>query len=164
MNAALLDAREERWLRRLTLSEGGTLLTLTLNIPGPDKGLPRWLQFRDEVRPHLERALTDNNFPFTRVFSRVTAAGPEDHFLLTAQAPALKRAMVDFEERHPGGRLLDLDVMAWGEPLGREALGLPPRLCLCCPRPAKDCAAAARHSLDEVLNAADRILQYTSCK
>jgi holo-ACP synthase len=156
---ALLDAREERWLRRLTLSRQGTLLTLTLNIPGPDKGLPRWLKFYDVVRPDLQRALADKNFTFAHVFSQVTAAGPEDHFLLTAEASALKRAMVDFEERRPGGRLLDLDVMAYGRPLDREALGLPSRLCLCCSRPAKECAAAARHPLDEVLKAAERILE-----
>jgi holo-ACP synthase CitX len=157
--AALLDAREERWLRRLALSKRGTLLTLTLNIPGPDKRLPRWLKFYDSVRSHLQQALADKNFTSAHVSSHVTAAGPEDHFLLAAEAPALKGAMVNFEERHPGGRLLDLDVMAHGRPFDRKALGLPPRLCLCCSCPAKECAAAGRHPLDEVLKAAERILE-----
>ncbi|MDR1377398.1 MAG: citrate lyase holo-[acyl-carrier protein] synthase [Synergistaceae bacterium] len=157
--SALLDAREERWLRRLALSERGTLLTMTLNLPGPDKRLPRWLAFHRAIRLELERTLTNGNFAFTRVFSSVTASGPEDHFLLSADASTLKRAMADFEECHPGGRLADLDVMTHGKPVGREDLGLPPRLCLCCPRPAKECAAQARHSLDEVLRAAERILE-----
>jgi holo-ACP synthase CitX len=157
--SALLDAREKRWRRRLALSEQGTLLTLTLNLPGPDKRLPRWLEFYDSVQFDLQRALTIGNFTFTRVSSHVTASGPEDHFIVTAEALTLKRAMVDFEESHPGGRLVDLDVMTCGKPIGREVLGLPPRSCLCCPRPAKECAAAARHTLDEVLRAAERILE-----
>jgi holo-ACP synthase CitX len=156
--SALLDAREERWLRRLVLSEEGTLLTLTLNLPGSNKRLPRWLEFHEMLRSELERTLASRKFTFTRVFSCVAASGPEDHFLLSADALTLKRETVDFEERHLGGRLADLDVMAWGKPVGREALGLSPRTCLCCPRPAKECAAEARHPLDEVLRAAERIL------
>ena len=160
---ALLGAREERWLRRLGLSKQGTLLTLTLNIPGPDKRLPRWLKFHDIVRADLKRALTDGNFTFAHVFSHIASAGPEDHFLLkgllAAEVPALKQMAADFEERRPGGRLLDLDVMSYGKPFGRGTLGLPPRPCLCCSRPAKECAAAARHPLDEVLKAAERLLE-----
>jgi holo-ACP synthase CitX len=157
--SALLDAREERWLRRLALSEQGTLLTLTLNLPGPDKRLPRWLEFHEAVRSELERTLARGNFTFTRVFSCVAASGPEDHFLLSADASTLKRETVDFEERHPGGRLTDLDVMTRGKSVDREVLGLPPRTCLCCSRPAKECAAEARHPLDEVLRAAERFLE-----
>ena len=156
--AALLGAREERWLRRLDLSKQGTLLTLTLNIPGPDKRLPQWLKFHSAVQFSLQQVLIDGKFAFTSVFSDVTAAGPEDHFLVVAEASTLKRATVDFEELHPGGRLLDLDVMAYGKPFDREILGLSPRRCLCCSRPAKECAAASRHPWDEVLSAAERLL------
>ncbi|MDR2175376.1 MAG: citrate lyase holo-[acyl-carrier protein] synthase [Synergistaceae bacterium] len=162
----LLDAREERWHRRLALSELGTVLTLTLNIPGPDKCLPRWLTFFAAVREDILQMLKNADFIVDSAlseFSGIGPAGPEDHFLFRpsslCDAQTLKRLTAAFEENYPGGRLADLDVMApGGEVVDRKSLGLSPRGCLCCPRPAKECAARARHSLDEVLKAAQNLL------
>jgi holo-ACP synthase CitX len=161
---ALLDAREERWERRLVLAELGTVLTLTLNLPGPDKRLPRWLEFRVAARKNVLRELNATGFSVGSTFSIVGAAGPEDHFLFRpssfSEAQALKRLAVSFEENFQGGRLIDLDVMApGGDIVDRSALELPQRRCLCCPCPAKECAVLARHSLKEVLEAAGRILE-----
>jgi holo-ACP synthase len=160
---ALLDAREERWLRRLELSERGTLLTVTLNLPGPDKCLPRWLAFYDAARKDLEEDLIRRGYGVALASFHLGPAGPETHFVnVQAQAAELKRWAVEFEERHPAGRLLDLDIMApGGKPLGRECLGLPPRSCLCCRRPAKECAAQARHPLDQIMEAAEDLLRAT---
>ncbi|MDR1649846.1 MAG: citrate lyase holo-[acyl-carrier protein] synthase [Synergistaceae bacterium] len=165
---ALLDAREERWQRRLTLAELGTVLTLTLNLPGPDKRLPRWMEFHSATRKDVLRELDSAGFAINSTVSIVGAAGPEDHFLFRpsslSEARALKRLAVAFEEdreeNHRGRRLVDLDVMApGGEAVERIFFGLPPRRCLCCSRPAKECAALVRHSLDEVLAAAERLLE-----
>jgi holo-ACP synthase len=157
---SLLDAREERWQRRLALSRDGTLLTSTLNLPGPDKRAPRWLAFHSAVRIELARALSDGGFVFTFSASHLGAAGPEDHFLFppSVDPEKLKRAVVGFEERRRAGRLIDLDVMRGGETIGRDALGLPPRACFCCPRPAKECSALALHPAGEVKKAAERLL------
>jgi holo-ACP synthase CitX len=158
---SILDAREERWRRRLVLSRNGTLLTMTLNLPGPDKQLPRWLAFRSVVHGELVCALADWGFGFTRASAHLGAAGPEDHFLFppSVEPESLKRAAVDFEEHHRAGRLVDLDVMVrGGRTVGRDSLEWPPRLCLCCSHPAKECAALSRHSADEVMKAAERLL------
>ncbi|MDR2523315.1 MAG: citrate lyase holo-[acyl-carrier protein] synthase [Synergistaceae bacterium] len=155
----LLEAREERWKRRLALSRRGPLLTLTLNLPGPDKSL--WLAFHAAVRDGLVQDLADWGLEWVHVSSRQGAAGPEDHFLFSPSADPIqiKRGAIDLEEGQPAGRLLDLDVMAaGGKPLGRGDLGLPPRPCLCCPCPARECAALRRHSAEEVLKAAQRLL------
>lgn len=157
----LLEAREERWKRRLALSRRGPLLTLTLNLPGSDKSLPGWLAFHAAVRDGLVRDLTDWGFEWAHVSSRQGAAGPEDHFLFSPSTDSIqiKRAAVGLEEGQPAGRLLDLDVMAaGGKPLGRGGLGLPPRPCLCCPCPARECTALRRHSVEEVLKVAQRLL------
>jgi holo-ACP synthase CitX len=159
----LLNAREERWLRRLALSEQGTVLTLTLNIPGPDKCLPQWLTFFAAARENVLQMLKNTGFDFDSTFSCISSAGSEEHFLFRSsslrEAQTLKRLTVTFEENHPGGRLVDLDVMApGGEIIDRKSLELLPRRCLCCSRPAKECAPQARHSLDEVLKAAQRLL------
>jgi holo-ACP synthase CitX len=161
---SILDAREERWHRRLALSRSGTLLTLTLNLPGPDKLLPRWLAFHSIARNGLARSLREWGFGFVHASSHLGAAGPEDHFLFSSSEPeSIKRAAVDFEERCPAGRLLDLDVTArGGEAVGRDVLGLPPRPCLCCSCPAKECAALARHPMNEVMKAAERLLDFST--
>ena len=146
----ILDAREARWLRRLELSRGGTVLTVTLNVPGPDKTAPIWVRAHRRLCSELERGLEE--FGVRCRESRLTPAGAEAHFVLGADASKVKRFAVRFEEEHPAGRLVDADVMdGAGTPLGRESLGFAPRRCLCCERPARECAARRAHPLDEVL-------------
>lgn len=154
----ILDAREARWLRRLELCRRGTVATVTLNVPGPDKADPVWVDAHRRLCGALEREL--ERFAVVHRESRVTPAGAESHFVLQAEASTVKEAAVRFEEEHPAGRLVDVDVMdAGGCPVGRELLGLPPRACLCCALPARECAAGRSHPLDEVLARAREILR-----
>ena len=77
----------------------------------------------------------------------------------TLQSPReLKKLCVLAEESFPDGRLLDLDVTAQGGgAVSRRDLGLPPRRCLLCGRPA-ECASRAAHLREEVLAKAQSIL------
>lgn len=153
---ALLDAREARWLRRLKLCEKGALLTLTMNAPGPEKNLTLWNDAHHEITVALKANLKTHLLFFEEY---ETPAGAESHFATDLDGAALKRYAVRLEEEHPIGRLLDADVMdQCGEPIGREDLGLPPRLCLCCEREAKCCSRERRHSSEEVLRQAEGLL------
>ncbi len=62
-----------------------------------------------------------------------------------------KRRCVAIEAGHALGRLFDLDIHADGRLRSRSGMGLPPRRCLICERPAKVCAAMAMHSAAELL-------------
>ncbi len=153
----ILEAREARWLRRLELSRRGTVLTVTLNVPGPDKTAPHWVNAHRRLCAILECGLRPFGLRYRE--RNVAADGAEAHFVLGTDALKAKEIAVRFEEEHPAGRLVDADVMdASGRPVGRDVLGLPPRRCLCCGRPARDCAALRAHPLEEVLARAEAIL------
>lgn len=153
----LLTAREERWLRRLALCQGGTVVTLTVNVPGPHKKDRRWQalwrQFCDELDSQLRR------WPVKTSERKISAAGPEAHWVVDADSPAVKNFLMDMEEQHPLGRLVDLDVMdCQGHVLGRAELGRASRPCLCCGFDGRSCAVAGRHSLSDVLAAASALM------
>ncbi len=78
-----------------------------------------------------------------------------------ASAPAarVKAACVAAERLLPGGRMLDIDVMdRQGEPVGRDALGLPPRQCFVCRQPAAVCVSRKVHSREEVRQRVEELL------
>ena len=154
----ILEAREARWQRRLELCQRGSLLTLTMNIPGTDKTLPKWLFFHDA----LIRAISEEMQSLNIIYSEhlISPAGPEAHFIFNTSAIELKAMAISFEERLPERRLADADVMdSAGLVISREALGFAPRQCFCCSSPAKECAALARHTLEEVMISAETLLK-----
>lgn len=71
-------------------------------------------------------------------------------------AERIKKAMTALEEATPFGRLLDLDVLELsGEKLARKA----PRQCLLCQKPAQVCARSRAHSVEELLERVEAILE-----
>ncbi|MDO4384737.1 MAG: citrate lyase holo-[acyl-carrier protein] synthase [Clostridia bacterium] len=144
--ADMLDARDRRAERQKRfLKTSPVLICLTMNIPGPIKASSEILAaFREGAR---------------RVRSAVGArpilyeafTGPEAYVPLNADAEAVKREMCRIEDEEPLGRLFDLDVLTGsGEKCGRSALGLPPRSCLLCGKPAFACARSRAHSVSEL--------------
>lgn len=155
--AAFLEARDgrQRELQR-ALDRGGAaaLLLVGTNIPGPRKhrpGLPRLVQ--DALAAlHTELGLEV-------LLSGSDVLGPF-HLAATQASPAAaKRAAVALENREPSGRLLDLDVYApGGVQVDRASLGLPPRPCLVCAEPARECILLKRHPQAQILEQADALL------
>lgn len=156
MTASVLEAREERWQRKTALASqyGECVLSLGLNIPGPDKepaGVPEAFALLDAALDvllrehaagavlHEERVPHSLDGPYS---VRVTALPPEE----------LKRLVLRLEEEHPLGRLADADVLsADGRPVSRRDLGLPPRPCFLCAGEAALCRRAGTHGADEIL-------------
>lgn len=151
--ALLLAAREERWAKRQAYSgRFSALLSATACIPMPlrtDPAVEVWFfQAVDRALAFLEEegltpALLERD------------AGPDGPWLMAgfSQSPqALKERCVYVEETFPDGRLLDLDVTApGGEAVSRRDLGLSPRRCLICGRPAAECASRGLHPREAVL-------------
>ncbi len=163
MSSPALDAREERWARRLSLSRvlpaGGSLLTLTLRLPaalrlgGAFDGAARILF--EALEAEARRA----GVPVLSSEYRAAADGPEGWLSLGVDAREAKDLALRIEEGHPWGALADIDAMdREGRAAGRSDLGLPPRICLVCGGPASVCAAGAVHGLPELRAAAEAIL------
>jgi len=86
--------------------------------------------------------------------------GPWAALAVAGEPEAVKRLAVGTEEALPFGRLLDLDVYgADALPVDRATLGLPPRPCLVCPEPARECILLKRHGAEELAARVAAILE-----
>ena len=160
MECLLLEARDSREdarlqaLERAASQQAGSLVFISTNMPGPQKHRPGQTSMVSGALRSLERSIG-----LEVRESRRDLLGP--YHLATAKVPApeAKRAAIALEAERPSGRLLDLDVYALdGHPMDRVALGLPPRRCLVCSEPARECIRAGRHSQEEVLAQVDQLL------
>ena len=178
----ILQSREARWQKRLALAAhfGLPVGTLTLNVPGPDKNPPGAARVVGLLAGRWRAALTASGLALVHEEAQQGADGPAWHGVVRGDARTLKRCAVALEEEKEahaadtlwiteavsaGGaglclsRLADADVLnAKGQPLGRAELGLPPRPCLLCARPALLCMREHRHSPAELQNLRRRIL------
>lgn len=163
--AAVLSARDAREFTRTealarALARGaGALIWMSVNVPGPDKRPPGI----DRLFASAVEAVTARVPGAALEAEGLDVLGPYRAFSVRVRAGAsavnLKRAMADLERALPAGRLLDLDVYGRrGEPLDRPSLGLPPRACLVCDAPARECIRTGRHTREELAAAVASLL------
>ena len=159
-----LDARETRWRHRLDLASalppGCSLLSFTLRVPAPlrlsgefDRAAGEWF---DELRECLaQERMNALSYEF-----RVSADGPEGFCTVRGEGKDVKRRAVAFEETHPCGELVDVDVTCPdGSVPGRRELGLPPRRCVVCGGEAVPCVRGRAHTAEELRSAVERIAE-----
>ncbi len=157
-----LDAREARWRRRLDLAAAlppdCSLLSFTLRMPAPlrlgggyDRAAGEWF---DELRGFLARG----GLPVLSYEFRVSADGPEGFCAVRGEGNDVKRRAVAFEETHPCGSLVDVDVtFPDGSAPGRRELELPPRRCVVCGGEAVPCVRGRAHAAEELRDAVERL-------
>jgi holo-ACP synthase len=136
------------------------LVSMTVVMPGPVKDGPLPRTVLAEALREVHAALSTRNWPVLWREGRWSHTGPEGIYVVDVEAAQLlKAAAVELEDRHPPGRLWDLDVIAPGQRmLSRQQIGLLPRRCLVCERPAAECGRARRHSLQELSGVMQRIV------
>jgi len=89
---------------------------------------------------HYQSFNLDTGYEF---FAAVDAISAQD----------LKTKMVQIEDKHPLGRLFDIDVIdVDGFALSRDNMGLPRRQCIICNDDAKICTRSRRHSKQDIVN------------
>jgi holo-ACP synthase len=152
---AARDARHAEILAACDLARklrAGSVVVVSGNLPGPDKNRPG---LEALVRRSLG-ALSARGVNFTPTFAGTDLLGPYRVLVASELALTLKPVTVELERDLPGGRVLDLDVLTLdGDPVDRRSLGLEPRCCYVCDRPARECILLSRHSLAELLAAVD---------
>ncbi len=153
--AQILDAREERWhsLLKAQAAHPKTLLSLTLNIPGPIKQFPLAENTFDEGMASIQEILRLHQCEPLLVKSFPEETGSWGYILTDADPVDCKRWTTKLEETHPLGRIWDIDVLrANGEKISRQAIGYPARACLLCGRPAFLCGRSRAHNPEELLD------------
>lgn len=151
----MLDAREERWNRQQNLLSNyhQTLISLSLNIPGPVKYFPLAGLTLEEGITAIIRVLDSHQCKPAYSEKLYGLAGCYGYFILTTNAYDCKKWMTILEETHPLGRIFDIDVLTVnGQKITRKQIGFPERTCLLCERPAFACGRSRRHPAEELLN------------
>ncbi|POT54616.1 citrate lyase holo-[acyl-carrier protein] synthase [Citrobacter amalonaticus] len=150
----VLLAREARQLQQqLWLARHATpLLSFSVLAPGAIKDSVLTRRIFNEGWQSLQQLISDMAWPLLAEQVSATPLGGYGLIALNVDALQLKLSLVALEERHPLGRLWDLDVIKKdGRPLSRQTFAAPPRRCLICERPASECARTRRHSTDTLL-------------
>lgn len=141
----ILEAREKRAaLQKQLLSDYGLpLVCFTMNIPGPIKDSPLIQKgFRLGLR-RLEKTL-GSAIRYRQI--QCTAAGWEAFLVVDMDAETIKTLTSFLEEKMPGGRIYDMDVITREGKLSRSA----ERRCLICDRPAMVCGRSRSHSVAQL--------------
>ena len=153
----LLDSRENRVWHQKELLEtyGGTLVCVTLNIPGPVKDKPQYQKVMEWGMEALLAAFSQN---VVHNETRLLKTGAEGYICLAGLEPIeAKYITVLIESMAPKARLLDIDVMDMTGAVSRGELGLEPRKCLICDDDAKACARSQKHSMEELLEEIEKL-------
>ncbi len=141
----MLAAREHRAReqQRLLNEYKLPLICLTLNIAGPKKNYPL---ARSAFYEGVRRIRAAVSLKYESIITPHT--GCEGFFIVHGHKPeAIKRLMVEIEERDKLGRIFDIDVIdIHGSKLSRTQ----PRKCLICDNAAAACARNRSHPVAEL--------------
>ena len=151
----LLLAREERAAHQRALLEKyhATLISFTMNIPGPVKNSPLITKaFLLGVR------LLRGQFPsIVYQENRVDLpTGCQGYYVLRDDPYGVKEICTHLEDSSPMGRLFDFDVLT---PEGEKLSRSHPRSCLLCGEDARICRRRGTHRLEDLEAEVHRLLQ-----
>jgi len=151
----LLLAREVRVARQKELlsKHNATLISFTMNIPGPVKNSPLITEgFRLGVR------LLRGQFHSILYQESHTelSTGCQGYYVLQEDPKWVKDICTRLEDSTPMGRLFDFDVLT---PTGEKLSRSRPRPCLLCGEDARICRRRGTHSLDDLEAEVQRLLQ-----
>lgn len=150
----ILDAREKRvQIQRELLSVyPQTLISFTLNIPGPVKVFPLTVLAYEAGLGLISSSVPALGGKILKTINNRKNTGYEAFFCVNLPPEKIKEQLCFLEERHPLGRIFDFDVLDYrGEKFSRQALGYKERTCLLCGRPAFLCGRSRTHTVRELL-------------
>lgn len=156
--AQVLEAREIRAARQqeLLAAYGKPLICFTMNIAGPMK-VDEYTEYAFRVGcVRLLEGLRTMGYPVILQEDISSGAGFCLMIVADADAQAVKRLCVQFEDRDPLGRLFDMDVIA---PEGFKLERAEERCCLVCGAPGRGCASRRLHPLSELQAATRRVIR-----
>ena len=152
------DARQQKldsYVAHSALENMTSIFFISSNIPGNDKyrtGICHLLcNAIDSLKKGINlKILSTHRDILGPFYIAISPLSPID----------AKMAAMALENQHASNRLLDIDVYSLdGSQVDRAKLGFAPRRCLLCDEPANECILLKRHSIKELLNYVDGLLQ-----
>jgi len=151
--ADILNAREDRWLKKRALAseKKGNVVSLTLRMPASVWLTGEAKAFLMHAALKAEGVFSEAGYHPKRECTLDGADGPCVLWRLMGETEEIKLACIEFEEESPEGELIDLDVMGEdGEEISRTAFQNALRKCIVCRREnARECIYEKRHSNEE---------------
>ena len=150
----LLHAREERAARQKELLSqyNATLISFTMNIPGPVKNSPL---IAEGFRLGIELLRGQFRSVLYQESHTELPTGCQGYYVLQEEPQRVKDICTRLEESSPMGRLFDFDVLTpGGEKLSRSH----PRPCLLCGEDARICRRRGSHNLKDLESEVQRLL------
>lgn len=153
----ILQSREDRaQIQEELINEyKKSLISFTLNIPGPKKDSPSYRKIH-EIGMEEIISKVEGNIQFIKRNKKKT--GPEGFIVVNMDPRKLKKLTIDIEENHSLGRIFDMDVFDSNHnQVSRSDLGEEGRKCLICNKNAKICSREASHWIEELLERIDKL-------
>jgi len=151
----LLESREQRAAyqqRLLAADPGSCLISFMINMPGEIKYCALTIRLHQLGMAAIEEQLAQAGADVWYQEVRPLLTGIEGYLCVAGDAAAVKELMCGVEERHPLGRLFDIDVLAGsGRAISRVQQGALPRKCLLCEEEAALCARSKAHGTEELI-------------
>lgn len=141
--------RQQEMLKKYNLP----LVSITINMPGPNKDLPVLRRLCDYAVAELKA-----DFKTHEILQLYLLTGPEALLVIDRPVQELKAKAVAIEEAQPFGRLLDIDVFTNdGNLVSRRQQGRS-RACLVCGQDTIICMRENRHQLADLMSAVNKLL------
>ncbi len=134
------------------------LISFSMNIPGPIKTNELILKAFEIGKNLLLENLSSQNIIVNEIIETHEVTGDEILISINSEPKKLKDITLEIENNSPLGRLFDMDVINNnGEKLSRKNF----RKCLICDKQAQECARSRTHSVKEMQDTIQNILENT---
>lgn len=158
----LLDAKEQRYFYQKHIVEQykNTLISFMLNIPGEIKTSTKTIIFQRKFINKIKKILEQENIEIIFEDFRYKDTGDEYFAVVAGNASIVKKLMINLEEQNKECRLLDIDVFdEYMNQVSRNKLGYKGRKCLICDEEAKYCMRNKSHSIGEIIEETNKLLE-----
>lgn len=155
----LLKEEKSRLQQAAAAKYRSNIVALAVNMPGKIKKSPLIMDFLYHGLQQIRALLSAHNLEICYEAVHPLSAGPFAILAVSGEAAHIKKLTVQLEEAHAYGRLWDMDVYDCEyRQISRSELALSPRSCFICNQPAAVCVYARKHSPEELLTAAQTLL------
>ncbi|MGI6117227.1 MAG: citrate lyase holo-[acyl-carrier protein] synthase [Bilifractor sp.] len=131
------------------------IISFCMNIPGPVKTNPDIRCAFEAGKQDIDEMIRSSGWQVCDEKCIHEKTGDEAILAVNADPAEIKKKTTRIEETHPVGRLFDIDVLdSNGQKLSRGTW----RKCIICGRKAQDCASRRIHSVREMQDKVDEII------
>lgn len=158
LRTRVLEAKEERstFQKELIARHQLPIISLTLNLPG---GFELYRDWKSVFEMAINAIESTYNHRIMDRHNRVGKWGPEAFWAIKESAIQVKEKAIELENKHPMGRIFDIDVLEEsGRVLSRKDLLMEGRDCMVCHDSALFCYREKTHSYDDVKKSVEKII------